>query len=147
VEVPDIAGAEPVAEEGRSGLVGILPVATRNLGPAQANLAILAGRKAVAAIVPDLDLDMGEGPAGRADLLDLAAGLHQRVAAAAFGEPIAVDVARVLEKAGEGADARFRGLLAATDRPAQACNIVPIAAGAGEQGAGHDRREPGRGEL
>ena len=75
VEIADVAAAEPVAEEGGGGLFRIIPVALRDLWPAQADFAVLAGRQAVAGIVADLDLDMGGGAAGRADLLDLAAAL------------------------------------------------------------------------
>ena len=93
-----VAGAEPVAEEGRSGLVGILPVAPADLRAAQANLPVLAGRKAVAAIVPDFDLDMGNGPSRRSDLFDLASGLHERIATDGFGQAVSVDVACRLKK-------------------------------------------------
>ena len=120
IEIADVAGAEPVAEEGRRRLGRILPVALRDLRSAQADFAVLAGPEPIAGIVADFDLDMGDGAAGRADFLDLAAGLHERVAAAAFGEAIGVDVARFAEVFGERADARLRRLLAAADRPFQA---------------------------
>src|SRR6185295_8549637 len=98
----DVAGTEPVAEERSRGFLEILPVALRHLGPAQADLTVLAGRKSIAGIVADFDLDVGDDAAGRADLFDLAAGLHEGVAAAGLGQPIGVDVAGVLEVVGEG---------------------------------------------
>ena len=147
VEIADVAGTEPVAEEGGRGFFRILPVALRDFRPAQADLAILAGGKAVAGIVADFDLDMGNGAAGRADFFDLAARLHKGVAAAGFGQAIGIDVARVLEEVREGADAHLRRLLAAADRPFQAGDIVAVAGGAGEDRRRHDRREPGGVEL
>src|SRR4051812_17319623 len=147
VKIADIAGAEPVAEEGRRGFLWVFPVALRDLRPAQADFAILARRQAIAGIVTDLDLDMGDGAAGRTDFLDLATGFHKSVAAAAFGQSIGVDVAGISKIIREGADARLRRLLAAADRPAQAGYIVAVAAGAGEDRRGHHRREPRRVEL
>src|SRR5690349_13613113 len=94
----DVASAEPVAEEGCSGLVGILPVASGDLWATQANLAVLARGNAVAAIVPDFDLDVGDCASGRSDLLDLASGLHEGVAADGFGQAVSIDVARALEE-------------------------------------------------
>src|SRR5580692_6800667 len=125
VEVTDVAGAEPVSEEGGLRLLRVLPVAARHLRSAQADFAVLAGGQAVAVIVADLDLDMGEGAPRGANLLDLSPCFHERVAADAFGQPIAVDVTRVLEQAGEGANARLRRPLAAADHPFQAGDVVP----------------------
>ena len=143
IEIADVSGTKPVAEERGCGFLGILPVALRDLGPAQADFAVLAGRQAIAGIVTDFDLDMGDGAAGRADLFDLAAGFHESVAAAGFGQAIGVDVAGVPEIVGEGADARFRRLLAAADRPSQARYVVTVASRAGEDRGRHDRCEPG----
>ena len=144
VEIADVAAAEPVAEERGCGLLGIFPVAARDLRAAQADLAVLAGREAVARIVADLDLDMGDRAAGRTDLFDLAAGLHESVAADGFGQAVGVDVAGIGEILREGANARLRRLLAAADRPLQAGDVIAFALGAGEDGGRHDRRQPRR---
>ena len=60
VEIADVAATKPVAEECGRGLLGILPVAVRDLRAAQADFAVLAGRQAIAGIVADFDLDMGD---------------------------------------------------------------------------------------
>ena len=90
---------------------------------------------------------MGDGAAGRADLLDLAAGFHEGIAAAGFGQSVGIDVAGIAKIFGEGADAHFRRFLAAADRPSQARDVVAIAGRAGEDRRRHDGREPGRVEL
>ena len=41
VEMTDVAAAQPVAEKGRSRLLGVLPVPARDLGAAQADLAAI----------------------------------------------------------------------------------------------------------
>ena len=127
-------------------LLGVAPVAARDLGTAQADLAAFAGRERAAGLVADLDLDVGQRAADGADLLDLAAGLHQRVAAAGLGHAEAVDVAALREEAGEGADAGLGRALAAADHPAQAGDVVGVALGVGEDAAQHDRGEPGAGQ-
>src|SRR5262249_40316453 len=91
----------------------------------------------VAGIVADFDLDMGDGPPGRADLLDLAAGLHKSVAADGFSQAVSVDIARILEKLREGADAHLRRLFAAADGPSEAGDIVALTGRAGEDRRGH----------
>src|SRR5262249_33959385 len=117
IEVADVAGAEPVAEEGGFGFFRISPIAPGDLGAAQADLSALAGRKHIAFGSADLALDMGKRASDRADLLKLAVGLHHRVATAGFGEPVGVDVACTYKEPGEGADARFGcALTAAYDR-------------------------------
>ena len=88
VHVADVAAAQPIAEEGGARLLGVAPVAARDLGTAQADLAAFAGRERAAVLVADLDLDVGQRAADGADLLDLAAGLHQRVAAAGLGHAV-----------------------------------------------------------
>src|SRR6476620_770907 len=90
---------------------------------------------------------MGDGAAGGADLFDLAAGFHKSVAAAGFGQAIGVDIAGVLEIVGKGADAHFRRLLAAADRPSEARYVVTVAGRAGEDRGRQHGGEPGGVEL
>jgi hypothetical protein len=140
--VADVARAEHVAVEAPGRLVRIVPVAGGDLRPAQADLPVGARRQQPAGVVPDRDLDVGERPAGRADLLELAARVHEGVARAGLGQPEAVDVPGIPEQRREGPDAILRGLLAAADAPLEGREVEAVARLAGQQPADHDGREP-----
>src|SRR5690606_29336949 len=117
----------------------------RDLRAAQADLAVDARGKLVALAIAYPELDVCERPSGGADLRQLHPGLHQRVAAAGFGEAVGVDVAAICEQLRKGADPVLRRLLAAPDAPAEARDVVLAARLAGENAAHHDRRHPGAG--
>lgn len=147
IQVSDIAGAKPVAPEARPGLGLIAPIAARDLGAAQADLALGARRQWPAIVAHDGQLDMGQGASGGADFLDLAPGLHHGVARAGFGQAIGVDVAGTPENAGELADALLRRALAAADDPLQAVEHMRRPGRAGQAAVEHDRRHPGPGDA
>ena len=147
VEIADVAGAEPVAEEALLGLLRIVPIAARDLRSAQADFAFGPGRQYVAVVVADLDLDMGERTPRRAELVDLHARLHQGVARACLGEPEAVDEAGIGKERGEFADAVLGRLLAAGDAPLEGREVVFSPVRTGEEPRHHDRSEPGAGDL
>src|ERR1700722_10414024 len=147
VEIADVAGAKPIAVETSSRLLVVAPIAAGDFRPAQADFAAFPTRQTASVRITDFDLDMGQRTADRADFFDLAPGLHERIAAARFSKPVAVYVAAVDEIFGERADARFRRPLTAADHPTYARNVEGGTIGIRQNGAEHDRREPGAGQL
>src|SRR5262249_34939757 len=139
--------AEPIIEERGFGLLGIVPIALRDLGPAQADLAGVAGRQRLAVGAADLDLDMSQGTADRTDFFQLAASLHHGVAAAAFCKAVGIDITCAREETGKGFDPRFGCALATPDHPAHAFQVFGAAVGAGKNAAQHYGRQPSAGET
>src|SRR3546814_1784712 len=88
---------------------------------------------------------MGDGAADRADLLDLAAGLHHGVGSAGLGQAVGVDVAGIREHLAELADPRFRRAVAAGHAPAQRTHVPAMAVREVQDAVCHHRRHPDAG--
>ena len=125
----------------------VAPIALRDLRPAQADLPGLAGRQMVSLWIANCDFDMCERTPHRSDLLDLATRLHERVAAARFGQPVRINVPALREIFEELADPRFRRPLTAADDPTQARDVESGTIRMSQNGAKHDRRQPGTRQL